>query len=83
LASYIFADGIFTAKFAYGIDENPSDQNSPPHSCSFTSGCLANIFLAVILFIILMISVTLSLALTVLEKGYDLGLFLSLLIKIS
>ena len=39
--------------------KNPSDQNSPPHSCFFTSGCFSNIFLAVILFIILIISVTL------------------------
>jgi hypothetical protein len=36
-----------------------TDQNSPPHSFFFTSGCLVNISLAVILLIVCIILVTL------------------------
>jgi len=39
--------------------KNPSNHNSPPHSCFFTSEYFSNIFLAVIFFIILIMSVTL------------------------
>jgi len=50
------------------LTKNPSDQNPPPHSCSFTCGYLANIFLAVILFIVLIIQVTLYLDIDCMRK---------------